>query len=110
MRLLPSAMAFLTSSRSREVSSPNTIRPLHSMARIPSTVRFVSFNCIKHSFAACCRLCFPLKILRQPAYRLSPALASPHLRLFSASSVILLSDLGGQKLLPSPATSPADHV
>jgi hypothetical protein len=47
MRFIPFASAVFTSSRSNDVSSPNTIRPLHSIARIPSTVRFVSFNCMK---------------------------------------------------------------
>src|SRR5215469_14169213 len=51
MRLFPSAIAFFTSSRNSDDSSPKTIRPLHSTAKIPSTVRFVSFSCMKVSSA-----------------------------------------------------------
>jgi hypothetical protein len=44
-------MAFFTSSRKSDDSSPNTIRPLHPIAKIPSTVRFVTFNCMNTSSA-----------------------------------------------------------
>src|ERR1700722_10163352 len=45
MRLF-SDTAFLTVSRSREDSSPNTIRPLQPTTRIPSLVRVASFSCM----------------------------------------------------------------
>src|ERR1700722_1506166 len=45
MRLF-SGTAFFTCSRSSEDSSPNTIRPLHSITKTPSTFLLAIFSCM----------------------------------------------------------------
>src|SRR5580698_10959470 len=85
MRFWPSAITFFTSSRSIDDSSPNTIRPMHSIARIPSTVRLRSFNSIPAPLRPS-QLLPPAAFsdnLAAPAYALRGAFASPWLGLCS---------------------------
>src|SRR5215467_11889763 len=102
MRFGPSATAFFTSSRSNADSSPNTTRPLHSMARMPSTVLFVSFNCMTPlSFAAAISVNRFSRIrtnLVAQAYRVQPRLASPYWP-FLAFSAAFVGDLCVRVLL-----------
>src|SRR5579864_6918815 len=116
MLLVPSAMAFFTSSRNSEDSSPNTIRPLHSRARIPSTVRFCNFNCIDSPLWPAGILLRPShirQILRHQPIACERALQAlfasdgrESITLLSASSAALLSDICGQKRLICPPQLP----